>query len=305
MSFLSLRVQVLTFILLLSCSSPQQKSVVDAEWNKARALDTAAIAQIRITTPAEYLKVLDTLDQGDLSSLYLAAVLFKNGIADSLTCDSLFAVYSDFLKRVAEAYLENNEKAGSDLLNSPSTEKIKKWKITLASYGIYLDSLNGTYSLKPNHSILLETFGANLTSAYRQFLTIVSREENRWTSAEWQSVTTSDSLITTIITWENFIHQNPGFIAIKETQQIYAHSLGEFLAGTTHSKVFDPETYLLNDSSKVAFESFILKNPKSISAEVVNAYLEMLKTDNFSYSEKVDSFLMNKVYSTELFVEKN
>ena len=292
--------------ILLACNSPQQKNTGDSAGDATNhGVDTARIEQIRITTAAQYLQVIDTLDRGELSSLYVAATLLKNGVADSLTCDSLFAVYSDFLNRVAEGYLENNEKAGIDLLNSPSAEKIEQWKITFANYGIHLDSLNEAYLLKPNSAFLLLVFGDELTAAYRQFLTLVSEEEKRWTKGEWQNFKARDSLITTIITWENFIHQYPGFISIRDARQRYAQSLGDFLAGTTHSNVFDPETYLLNDSSKLSFELLILKNPQSVSAEIVKTYLEMLKTDNLRYSEKVDSFLLNKVYAAELFVENN
>ena len=40
----------------------------------------------------------------------------------------------------------------------------------------------------------------------------------------------------------------------------------------------------------------IVKNPESKSTELVKAYLELLKSTNFNYTDRVDSFLLEKVY---------
>ena len=88
----------------------------------------------------------------------------------------------------------------------------------------------------------------------------------------------------------------PNFISIKMAQDQYAQYLGAYLAGMDNSRVFDQSTNRLNDSSKVSFEAFILKNPQSNSTEVVKAYLDLLKSTNFNYTDRVDSFLLEKVY---------
>ena len=83
---------------------------------------------------------------------------------------------------------------------------------------------------------------------------------------------------------------------MKMAQDQYAQYLGAFLAGMDNSRVFDPETNRLSDSTKTSFESFIVKSPEGKSAEVVKAYLNLLKSTNFNYTDKVDSFLLEKVY---------
>ena len=63
---------MLILILIVSCSSPRPKGISDySGFGHSKALDTAGIGQIRITNPSEYLRVLDTLDCGNLSSLYV------------------------------------------------------------------------------------------------------------------------------------------------------------------------------------------------------------------------------------------
>ena len=297
---------ILIAFIFLSCTSSAPKSADDSSERQNRsAIDTIKVEKIQIANPAEYLSVLDTLDRGDLSSLYVAATIFKNSQTDSLTCDSLFSGYYDFLKLFAQRYLENNQKAGTELIHSRSVGAFERLKSSLSNYEIHLDSLDGSYSLEPNNGCLLLKFGDRLTTAYRSFLALRSWERTRWMAGGSQYVIPHDSLAARIILWENFIHQHPTFVSIREAQEQYTQSLGDFLAGTNHSVVFDPETYLLIDSSRVAFESLILKNPESESAEIVKAYLGVLEATDYRYSEKIDSFLLKKVFAAEFAVDKN
>jgi hypothetical protein len=72
-----------------------------------------------------------------------------------------------------------------------------------------------------------------------------------------------------------------------------------------NSRIFDPQTNLLNEGSRTSFESFILKHPESRSAKLVQEYLNLLSLTNFGYTEKVDSFLLEKVFTEEIEVENN
>jgi hypothetical protein len=244
----------------------------------------------------DYRKVLDKLDHGDLLSIDLATKLFKNSVADTITRDSMFVIFNDFYNTLAGSYLENNEVVSTQLQNSPSPEVLNKVQASLATYGISLSSVEGTYYLEPQTEYLLKSFGPDLSSSYREYLTIGSKEQKSRFAEDGAILIPSDSLTARIITWENFIVRYPDFISIKIAQDQYSQYMGAFLAGMDNSRIFSPSTNHLSDSSKVSFESFIVKNPESKSAEVVKAYLELLKSTNFNYTEKVDSFLLEKVY---------
>ena len=79
--------------------------------------------------------------------------------------------------------------------------------------------------------------------------------------------------------------------------------LGSFLAGNDRLGVFDRDTYLLNDSSRVAFESFVREFPGTTSSGIVQAYLDILQSSDYQYSDKVDSFLLH-VSSPEIGLQK-
>ena len=282
---------------LFSCSFNQSKSTDNNPivWNDT-VINKEQLLQFSLDNSEDYRKVLEMLDKGDLASLDAAKILLINSVADTLIRDSMFVDFIDFYHSVAGGYLENNENIMGKLENTPSKEAIDQLKSNLAPYGFLLSQSKGTFYLEPQTEYLLQNFGAVLSPAYRDYLTIGSKEQKSGFAEDRDYRIPSDSLIARIITWENFMTRYPNFISILMAEDQYARYMGALLAGTNETKVFNSETNLLSDSSKLAFESLILKNPESKSSEVVKAYLELLKTTNFNYTDKVDSFLIEKVY---------
>ncbi len=262
-------------------------------------LDPVMAAKLSLTNATQYRQVLSRLDPGDLASLEAAGTLLKSCVADTLTRDSIFVVFDDFFTRAAEGYLENNEEVNIQLGDAPSLETVNLWRSKFAACGIQLKSVEGTFSLEPRTGYLLDNFGPALSVAYRAYLTILSREQQARFAGMAALPIPPDSLASHIIAWEHFMERFPRFISLRMARDHYARSLGTFLTGVGQSTVFDPETNLLNDSSKMAFETFVLKNPESKSAAVVNGYLRLLQSADFSYTAQIDSFLLENVFAEE------
>lgn len=283
--------------LVFSCDFKQSKN---KETNPLAITDSIVdiekLSGMKLTNPDQYRQVIDKLDQGDLASIDIAKILFENSTADTLTRDSMFVVFNDFFNLAATGYLNNNEVIKEQFENSPSTEVVNKLKNILYTYGILVGSSEGNFYLDPQNDYLLQNFGSKLSSGYRDYLTILSKEQKARFAEDGAILIPVDSLISRIITWENFMSRYPDFISVKMAQDKYAQYLSAFLAGMDNSRVFDRSTNHLNDSVKVSFESFLVKYPQGKSSELVKAYLEMLKSTNFIYSERVDSFLLEKVY---------
>jgi len=160
-----------------------------------------------------------------------------------------------------------------------------------------LTTSEGEYYLEPEPDWLLKNFGNKLTSAYRDFLFIAAKEDKYKFAEDGILLIPSDSLIARIVTWENFISKYPGFISLYKAEDFYNQYMEAFLAGTDNSKVFDPSTNKLNESSKKAFETYIQKNTGRKSSTVVKEYYDLLKSSNFLYTSKVDSFMLEKIYN--------
>jgi len=288
---------LLIISILFSCGfNPSKNTGANTMDQNDSIVDLEKLAQTKITTVDDYQRVLDRMDQGDLASLDVASSLFNTSTNDTLTRDSMFVVFNDFYNSVAGSYLENNVGVNSQLESSPSPDVINKLKSSLAAYGILLSSSEGTFYLEPQTAYLLQKFGKGLSPAYCEYLTIAGKEQRVRFAEDGTILIPADSLASRIMIWEKFMARYPDFISIKMAQDQYAQYLGAFLAGMDNSRVFDTVTNRLNDSSRVSFESFIVKYPESNSTEVVKAYLDLLKSSNFNHNDRVDSFLLEKVY---------
>ena len=288
---------ILIICLLTSCKFIRSNNAIkNSNSDNSKTVDLNSILQTKIVTVGDYRDILHLLDQGDLKSMEVAATLLKNCEADSVSLDSMFFEYCDFLNIATSSYLENNERISSQLSNSTSKDTIDKIGNILAPYGIGLVPFEGAWYLEPQNDFLLKNFGPKLTLAYREYLNIEVREQKVRFSEDGSILIPLDSLASRIITRESFLAKYPDFISGKIAQDQYAQYLGAYLAGMDNSKVFDNVTNLLKDEPKRSFESFIALNPNTKSAEIVKAYLEMLGSTNFYYTDKVDSFLLARIY---------
>ena len=249
----------------------------------------------KVTNAVQYRKCLERLDPVDLASLDAADTLFRNCAADTISRDSMFVVYNEFLNHLAEIYLENNEKIIDELGDSLSTGA-DRLKTIFEAHGLALCSSDGSFYLEPQTKFMLKSFGPRLSSGYREYLTIEKRDQETRFSRDGTLLIPPDSLISRILGWEGFINRYPGFISIKTAREMYSQYMGAYLAGTDNSRAFDTDSAQLKDSLKESFELFIEKYPDRKSAGVVKEYLGILKLYDFKYTDKVDSFLLEKVY---------
>ena len=288
---------LLIICLLISCNFIRSRNAgKNSTSGNERNIDLNVLVQMKIASVGEYRDVLHQLDQGDLKSIEVAATLLKNCEADSISLDSMFFEFTDYLNIATSSFLDNNERVSSNLANSTSKDTLDRIGQMLAPYGIGLVASEGAWYLEPQYDYLLKNFGAKLSSAYREYLNIEVGEQKTRFAEDGSILIPLDSLASRIITHENFMVKYPNFIAGKMAQDQFAQYLGAYLSGMDNSRVFDNVTNLLKDEPRKSFESFIERNPDKNSTEIVKAYLDLLKTTNFYYTDKVDSFLLARIY---------
>lgn len=290
---------ILPFVFLIACNLNQTKQTSDLQVVSTNdpIFDINKISQMSLTNSGDYREILDLLDKNNLNSVNIAIELYNNAKVDSLSRDSMFADFNDFFALIANSYLENND----ILQNKPSEviadSTVNRIKSTLSDCGMSLTTVEGEYYLDPETDWLMMKFGNKLSSAYHEFLVILSAEQKERFAGDGNILISQDSLISRIFTWEDFIRKYPSFISIDKAKDHYTQYLDAFLTGTENTKVFDPVTRKLNENSKTAFESFIKKNPGRKSTEVVKEYYNHLKSSDFLYTDKVDSFMLEKIYN--------
>ena len=260
-------------------------------------IDLEKVVMLKITNAEDYDQILDVLDKNKLNSINLAIKLFQNANADTLSRDSMFAAFNDFIALMANSYLENNDSLHRQLAGEVPEIKINRIKSTLSEYGMTLTTAEGEYYLEPETDYLLKNFGSKLSSAYVEFLTISAGEQKEKFADDGAILIPMETLMARIITWEDFIGKYTHFIALNKAEDYYTQYLEAFLSGTENSKVFDPVSKKLNEKSKAAFEIYVQNNPGRKSAHIVKEYYDLLKSSNFLYSDKVDSFILEKLYN--------
>jgi hypothetical protein len=260
-------------------------------------MDQEKIAHLKIASAEEYSQALDMLEKKDLKSIDIAIRLFQHAKTDSLSRDSMMVGFNDFLSSVASSYLENNDslqgRKGIDI----SDEATRKIKERLAGYGMNLSTSEGEFYLEPSNNYLLHHFGEKISPAYREFLTLSSTEQEQKFADDGTILIPADSIGKRIVTWENFMEKYPYFVSIGKVQDLYAQYMEAYLSGTDNSKVFDPTSNKLKDDLRQSFEAYIAQNPGKKSTSIIKGYFDLLKSNGFVYSEKVDSYILEKLYN--------
>lgn len=260
-------------------------------------VDINKISRMNLTNSMDYAQILDMLDKNNLNSIGIAMRLFKNAKVDSLSCDSMFADFNDFFALIANSYLENNNILQNNISSAIADSTVNRIKLALSEYGMNLTTAEGEYYLEPENEWLLKSFGDKLSTAYQEFLLITAEEQKEKFAEDGSLLISQDSLISRILTWEDFIGKYPSFISINKAIDNYIQYLEAFLTGTENTKVFDPDTRKLNEKSRKAFEAYFQKNPGRKSSQVVQEYYNLLKNSDFLYTGKVDSFMLEKIYN--------
>jgi len=260
-------------------------------------IDPDKIVRLKVTNAEDYDQVLDMLDKNKLNSISVAVRLFQNAKLDSLSRDSMFVGFNDFFALMANSYLENTDSLHAKLAGDVSEGTISRIKSALSDYGMNLTTAEGEYYLEPQTDWLIKNFGNKLSSGYVEFLTLSSKEQKEKFAADGIILIPVETLMARIIIWEDFIGKHPGFISLNKAEDFYTQYMEAFLSGTENSKAFDPASKKLNAKSKSAFEAYIQNNPGRKSTVVIKEYYDLLKSSNFLYSEKVDAFILEKLYN--------
>jgi hypothetical protein len=290
---------ILLLILLVSCNFHQTKqagSSKDSTPNDSIA-DLNKISSMKLTNSEDYGQVLDLLNKNKLNSISIAIKLYKNAKVDSLSRDSMFADFNDFFALITNSYLENNNILQNKSSANIPDSTVKRIKSDLSQYGMNLTTAEGEYYLEPETGWLLKEFGDNLSAAYRGFLLLSASEEKEKFAEDANLLISQDTCISRILKWEDFMGQYPSFISINKALDNYTRYLEAFLTGTENTNVFDPATRKLNEISKKAFEAYIKNNPGRKSSRIVKEYYNLLKASDFLYTDKVDSFMLEKIYN--------
>lgn len=191
--------------------------------------------------------------------------------------------FSRLQKRYSEAIDNLNEKDYENIDSNDSYYR-NNWVKLLNSEGSYYYAINYNY--------LHQKYGKYLSPAYNLWLKHLSETES---IVEDAGLTISaDKLREYIIFLDNFIKLNPNFVLKNDVNDMLNNYLMIYLEGMDNSPIFDKwDSKKLNPEFKASYEKFLSENKDSKYYQMVEELYNKAKSNNFTWDENFDDWLMN------------
>lgn len=292
--FLSLSVVLFIFAACFSGESERQTARKKLSEDSGRT-DIFRLSQITVPHDAAFSAVLSDLSRNDLQNIDRAILLFNSNKADSLSRDSMLVTFNEFMSAVIQEYnasnLTGNRRVMDQFENKMDQSEAKKMTESLAAHGVSISFREGEFYLEPNLPFVYDRLESQLTNSSRNYLKIKISLASLNSGDTEQKLSPPDSLAYQIITWEDFIRQNPEFILEEEILAQYIDVLAAYLSGLEQLPLFDPETKLLTPEYKASYLRYMEKYPAMESTGTVKKFYNLLESNGFKYDESMDTFL--------------
>ena len=284
-------------VLGVSCFSGKQDKQGSDEKSSAKgvAMDTFRLSQITVPSNAAYSSLLEDFDRSDLQNIDRALTIFANNKADSLSRDSMLISFNEYMTAVMQEYytgkLLGNRQLMDHFESREDPAEAQKLITSLAVHGIQITYREGDFYLEPNLSFVYDHLGNALTTGSRNYLQTkislsrINRGDNN------QPVSPPDSLALQVLAWEDFMVNNPDYLAKDDIQSQYIDVFTTYLSGFEQLPLFDPNTKMLQPAYQHSYIQFIEKNPNRESTKIVKKFYDLLASKGFKYEESLDSFL--------------
>ena len=284
-------------LLLIGCFSkqPDKKSTGDSTTAKSGEMNAFRLTQITVPSNLAYNNILEDFDRKDLQNIDRALTIFSNNRADSLSRDSMLISFNEFMTSAMQEYysdkLLGNRKLMEQFENKEDRTEAQKLISLLASHGIKIFYREGDFYLEPDMKFVLDHLIGVLTSSSKSYLQTKISLAKGSNNDNNQPVSPPDSLAFQVLAWEDFMINNPEYVAKDEIQSQYVDVLTSYLSGMEQLPLFTPNTKMLEPVYQDSYLKYIENYPKRESAKTIKKFYDFLASKGFKYDESVDSFL--------------
>lgn len=260
-----------------------------------------------------YQEYLSSLDRSQIQSLASGIRVLEQNIPNYSPeeADQSFLAFNTFYIESLNHYNETfwqNETLNAKLkaairnltpaqtfeyLNIPSAlqkdSEIKDLVQQVSSSGLILAVSEGGFYFSENPDFLYNRFSKYLSESLRVFLELRRQETiEEFTNSAGLRIPFA-KIGEQVINWEKYIEKYPDS-PLKELADFqYQLYLGTFLFGMDNYKVF--EDGQLKPEIRKVYQDFSQQYPYTKTANLINRYYQVLRANNFKYTEAVESFL--------------
>ncbi len=264
-------------------------------------------------TLSDYQNYLNTLDRSEPAAVASGIRVLERSIANFSVdeADQAFlsfnTYYVEALNHCNETFWQNEGLIAKlrtatkglsapkvfEYLNNPSPSRkdpeIRNLVKQTNSSGFVIIKREGSFYFDENADFLYQRFSKYLSVSLRDFLNL-RRQEAAEGFAEDAGLTISFAKIgERIINWENYLNNYPNSPLKELANYHYQLYLGTFLFGIDNTEVFERKR--LKPEIRKVYESFITKNIKTKSGNLISRYYNVLRSNDFKYTKAAANFL--------------
>lgn len=253
---------------------------------------------------------LESLSKDDPDSISKSMTYTKtllNGLNPSPQADEIFLEYFGFYATVVGTYSrkvsDEDSPAETDLYelterkdsDPPLSKSLKEFSRLLDRNGMLIEQTEGIAFIDQDPDFVFLNLAGYLTDSIKEYMRIRTAESRKRFSEDAGLRISFSEVAGRVLNWEKFKAKYPDFFKMSVVDghiELYTRTL---LGGMSNTPSFDfswgDKVGKLRDGPKAAYEHVIHNYPSTNIGQIVSAYYNVIKQNDYEYREEVKSFL--------------
>ncbi|MBU8892865.1 MAG: hypothetical protein KOO66_08795 [Bacteroidales bacterium] len=244
----------------------------------------------------EYISLLDSLNVYDISSIKILKNYFINNLfVSNELADSAYYLFLEFFYTSQNNLTDSLEAKYPNLIEKlyrhEEDSEVREFLGLLDDCGLDLFSTEGYFYVDVQPDFFYETFKDNSSPSLKTFLQLRDRELKNAFSEDAMLLISFNDLADRIYNWEKYLNDYPDTKLNNEANYFLDIYLETLLTGMDNTRLFDRESRILMPEVKQSYESYIKNHADSKSGMIIQEYYQILKRNQFEYSDSIDYIL--------------
>lgn len=290
---------LIAIFLVLSVFSCKNQSDNNSKTETKNEIETQVVNETKSQeTLDEYIALLNSLSVFDINSISIAKDYVKNkmNVSESLA-DSAYYIFLEFFYTTANNLTDSLETKYSSVINklyeNNEDSEVKEFYSLLNRNGLELFMTEGIFYADVKSDFFYNTFKNNLSPSLKEYLQLRNKELKEAFSEDAILLLSFDKLSERVYAWEKFIESYPNTKLIGEANYYYEVYLETLLTGLDNSRLFDWDSNIMLPEVKQTYEIYKASYPETKSGKIISEYYQILKRNDFHYSDSID-FILKK-----------
>lgn len=183
------------------------------------------------------------------------------------------------------------------LMAESSEQNLNNLNKDLSSIGIKAKTSEGMIYFVENNDFSIQKFAPYLGKDWKDFY-LIRKSENNELFDDGSLVITKEELRRRITAWEDFLNKYPNF---PENNEIKA-KLNCYISTYLRSQYdFSADDNKISPESIKSFNTFLEQNKDSKFSSIVKRWNDLLKENNYKYSDKLEKFSYKSPYEVKSY----